>query len=115
MTTERDEAGRKGRKLAVETAQCWYDEAKRAEKTGDKHASMYMENAFNHTENALFAARRELTTLAAERDRLREAMIQIDEMPASMVNDSESLRHTIRTIQSISSAALHPGKQENEK
>ena len=37
---------------------------------------------------------------------LLEALDEIDSMPCSMVNDSESLRHTIQSIKNISSAAI---------
>lgn len=36
----------------------------------------------------------------------RTALEQIRDMPCSMVNDSESLRHTIKSIQTIAVAAL---------
>lgn len=46
---------------------------------------------------------------------LVEAMQQIDDTPCSMVNDSESLRHTIKTIKYYSRKALaklNGGKHE---
>jgi hypothetical protein len=38
------------------------------------------------------------------------ALNEIDEMPFSMVNDSESLRHTIKTIQAMARAAIGKAK-----
>jgi hypothetical protein len=52
----------------------------------------------------------EIITTSANRDHLFDEMIealrQIDDTPCTMVNDSESLRHTIKSIQYISSAIL---------
>lgn len=39
-------------------------------------------------------------------EQMRAALVEIETMPFSMVNDSESLRHTIRTIQLQASKAL---------
>lgn len=45
--------------FAVSTAGFWYSAAKRYQAEGKmQKALMAMENAFNHTENALFAERR---------------------------------------------------------
>lgn len=46
--------------------------------------------------------------LQLQKLRLRErrALTQISDMPVSMVNDSESLRHSIKTMQSIARSAL---------
>lgn len=41
-----------------------------------------------------------------QRDKLAKALTEIETMPFSPVNDSESLRHTIRTMQMIASKAL---------
>lgn len=47
------------RKTAVPSAQCWYDDAHSSDYTWHNRVIM-MENAFNHTENALIAARDEI-------------------------------------------------------
>ena len=63
------------------------------------------------------ASREELIAMIHNRDALvsdlkecvesaRSALREIDAMPCSMVNDSESLRHTIKTIQSIARKAV---------
>lgn len=61
-----DKEMRKGtrmkRDLIVRTAQCWFDAA-RDEKRGMADRLMCMENALNHTENALAAARRDTVRL----------------------------------------------------
>jgi hypothetical protein len=44
--------------------------------------------------------------LMNENARLKKALESIDRMPFSMVNDSESLRYTLRQIKNISRAAL---------
>ncbi len=41
-----------------------------------------------------------------EIDALRSALQKIADMPLSMVNDSESLRHSLRTVQQIALKAL---------
>lgn len=47
------------RVFAVESAGFWHRSARLAQDRGDmREALLCMENAFNHTENALFAARR---------------------------------------------------------
>lgn len=47
------------RQTVVSTAQIWFDESRRAQKAGLlREAVIYMENAFNHTENALAAVLR---------------------------------------------------------
>lgn len=52
----------------------------------------------------------ELGMMETRRNAAVKALQEIEQMPFSMVNDSESLRHTIRTIQSIASrAALQSG------
>lgn len=38
--------------------------------------------------------------------KLVDALAQIEAMPCSMVNDSESLRHTIKQMQQIARAAM---------
>ena len=44
------------RVCVVRTAQMWFDSARKAQSEGKmSEALMYMENAFNHTENALSA------------------------------------------------------------
>lgn len=43
----------------------------------------------------------------AEIDCLRAALREIDDMPFSMFNDVDSLRHTIRIIQQIAHRALN--------
>ncbi len=43
-------------------------------------------------------------------DELVEALSEIETMPCSMVNDSESLRHTIKTLRAIATAALRKAK-----
>lgn len=46
-------------KFAVSTAGFWYTAARRYQAEGKmREALMAMENAFNHTENALYAERR---------------------------------------------------------
>jgi hypothetical protein len=53
---EETEPGTKPRVCIVRTAQMWFDEAKKAGAAGDTFAALgFMENAFNHTENALVA------------------------------------------------------------
>jgi hypothetical protein len=48
------EPGTKPRECVVRTAQFWFDAAKKAATDGDTFAALgFMENAFNHTENAL--------------------------------------------------------------
>jgi hypothetical protein len=42
--------------------------------------------------------------------KLETALVLIEGMPFSMANDSESLRHTIRTMQRIASEGLKPDK-----
>jgi len=44
--------------------------------------------------------------LMAQNGRLIKAMEEIEQMPFSMVNDSESLRYTLRTIQRIAHNAI---------
>lgn len=44
--------------------------------------------------------------------RLTKVIAEIDEMPCTMVNDSESLRHTIKTIKHMTNAALACRPQE---
>lgn len=44
--------------------------------------------------------------LSAKIECLRAALQEIADMPFSMVNDSESLRHSLRTIQQIALKAL---------
>lgn len=44
--------------------------------------------------------------LARHAHSLLAALIDIENTPATMVNDSESLRHTIRTMQQIARAAM---------
>lgn len=47
----------KSRTCIVSTAQGWFDESRKAQNAGlMREALLYMENAFNHTENALAAA-----------------------------------------------------------
>jgi hypothetical protein len=41
---------------------------------------------------------------------LRVALEEVRDTPFSMVNDSDSLRHTIRTIQAIANQALRPSR-----
>lgn len=42
------------RKCIIQSAQVWFDESRKAQKAGHMaEALLYMENAFNHTENAL--------------------------------------------------------------
>lgn len=48
---------------------------------------------------------RKLAVRFGEVMRLTAALKQIEEMPFTMVNDSESLRHTIRTLQGIAHEA----------
>lgn len=48
----------------------------------------------------------EIGRLDAENKRLRRALEQIRDAPFSMVNDSESLRHSIRAIQNTADQAL---------
>lgn len=44
------------RKCVIDTAQGWFDEARKAQDAGRMaEALLFMENAFNHTENALAA------------------------------------------------------------
>jgi hypothetical protein len=51
---EEREPGTKPRVCVVRTAQYWFDAAKKAQANGDAFAALgFMENAFNHTENAL--------------------------------------------------------------
>jgi hypothetical protein len=45
-----------------------------------------------------------------ETERLRFVLERIRDMPFSMVNDSESLRHTLRTIQGMAILALADGR-----
>ena len=42
----------------------------------------------------------------ANTQKLRDALVEIRATPCSMVNDSESLRHTIKAIRQIAHAAL---------
>jgi hypothetical protein len=44
-----------------------------------------------------------------QRDALAQALTEIEATPFSMVNDSDSLRHTIKTMQQIARAALKAG------
>lgn len=47
----------KSRQCIVRSAQGWFDESRKAQNDGRmREAVLYMENAFNHTENALAAA-----------------------------------------------------------
>jgi hypothetical protein len=56
---EETEPGTKPRVCVVRTAQYWFDEAKRVQAAGDGFAALLcMENALNHTENALVAVLR---------------------------------------------------------
>lgn len=56
---EETEPGTKPRECVVRTAQGWFDQAKKAAKEGDAFAALlFMENAYNHTENALVAVLR---------------------------------------------------------
>jgi hypothetical protein len=48
--------------------------------------------------------------LMAEHGNLKAALKDIEAMPFSMVNDSESLRHTIRALQAIARATLAKAK-----
>ena len=50
------------RKTAVPTAQCWYNSAHNSVNNWPDRV-ICMENAYNHTENALFAARKEIENL----------------------------------------------------
>jgi len=60
------------RKLIIATAQPWYDEAKKMALEGDHiHAFLHLMNAFNHTENALAADRKELGALKFSNDMSR--------------------------------------------
>jgi hypothetical protein len=62
-----------GRKCAVPTAQGWFDSAREAQAAGKMgEALLFMENAFNHTENALFAARKALAPFANRAARFDE-------------------------------------------
>lgn len=46
----------KSRQCIVSSAQGWFDESRKAQNDGRmREAILYMENAFNHTENALAA------------------------------------------------------------
>ena len=48
------------RKCVISTAQIWFDESRKAQMAGRmRDALLYMENAFNHTENALASLLRE--------------------------------------------------------
>lgn len=48
------------RKFAVSTAGFWFMAARKYQAAGDMRSALVaMENAFNHTENALYAARRD--------------------------------------------------------
>lgn len=44
--------------------------------------------------------------LVQENKRLRTALEQVRDMPFSMVNDSESLRHTIKVMQHLATKAF---------
>jgi hypothetical protein len=46
-----------------------------------------------------------------ENERLRATLRAIENMPATMANDSESLRHTIKTIRYMARAAITSGQQ----
>lgn len=48
----------------------------------------------------------DIRQMLGEIDRMSTALRSIESAPASMVNDSESLRHTIRAIQHEARAAL---------
>jgi hypothetical protein len=53
-------AAEKKRECIVSTAQGWFEAARGAQKSGDAFAAvLFMENAFNHTENALAAVLRD--------------------------------------------------------
>lgn len=45
-----------------------------------------------------------------QRDKLAKVLTDIEAMPFSSVNDSESLRHTIRTMQTMARTALAANK-----
>lgn len=51
------------------------------------------------------AIHKKLDDTERENVRLRQALRDIEEMPFSMVNDSESLRHSIKTMQTIARTA----------
>jgi hypothetical protein len=51
-----------------------------------------------------------LLKMADEIERLGKALMEIDQMPCTMVNDSESLRHTIKTMKNISHSTLVGGE-----
>ena len=73
-----EEPGTKPRECVVSTAQGWYEAARGAQKSGDLFAAvLFMENAFNHTENALAAVlkdrgHRTTETMRAELARLAQ-------------------------------------------
>jgi hypothetical protein len=74
------------RRLLVRSAQIWFDGAKSADHEMAERL-LYMENALNHTENALAAAHRALRRIASndgrggprpsECDRLREIASEV--------------------------------------
>ena len=52
-------------------------------------------------------------TAMAEIKRLSAALADVRDMPVSMVNDSESLRHSIRVMQNIARGAITAGERAN--
>lgn len=53
----------------------------------------------------------ELADKERENEALRKALQEIFDMPCCMVNDSESLRHTIKTIRFIAENAIKEQSQ----
>ncbi len=92
------------RKLIIASAQHWYDSAKKAALEGDySHALLYFENAFNHTENALAAARRALKPFGqcasgyhshdGQHDYLDSDKIKVGAFKATVGDLREAARH----------------------
>lgn len=61
------------------------------------------------------ATQRANARLIAALPDLSNALDEIEQMPCSMVNDSESLRHTIRTMQAIARAALSASRSTGDQ
>ena len=66
------------RKTAVTSAQCWYDAAMDFEDTTESDRWHGWFNAFNHTENALFAAREKIEEQDREIINLRKNLFPIN-------------------------------------
>jgi cell wall-associated NlpC family hydrolase len=76
------------RKLVVTTAQGWFDAARDSSYSMGKRL-LFMENALNHTENALVAARQERDNLQAK---IKEVERNFDEQSAAWSEKEESLQ-----------------------